>query len=98
MLLVHLEGDVDLLAGELDLRDRADLDAGDAHRRPDAQPGDVREPRLQVSSAARRSPWLPVSVKIVHRGDDERHDRQHADLQFRPGERACSRHMLVLET
>ena len=38
MVLVHLHHDLDLIADEVQLADRADLDAGDPHRRPFLEP------------------------------------------------------------
>jgi hypothetical protein len=97
MLLVHLEDEVHFLAGDFDPLDGADLDTRDAHGRPDAQPDGTRKAGLEVVALPEEA--LGAGEREDgHRGDGQRHTRQHADFQFRPGERTCSRHMLVLET
>src|SRR5204863_7592115 len=82
---------VDLLAGKIDRLDAADFLAGDADRRSDRESRDVGKSRLQ-RIALPEEPARARQGEDENRGDDDRDNRHHADLEFRPGQRPCSWH------
>src|SRR5206468_10120534 len=73
-LFVHVEGDVDLIAREIDALDAADLFPRDTHRRPDGEPGHVRESRLER---------VALPEKAARAGEAEDHDGRDDDRDDR---------------
>ena len=65
VLLATFDGDVDLLTEELDLGNRANLDAGDADRRARLEPGDVANITFNEYRCQKKPPADP-SRKIMN--------------------------------
>src|SRR5687768_13219714 len=96
VVLVDLHRDLDAVAVERRRADGAHLDAGDPHRSPRLQPGDVVESRFQPVLLPREAA-LAAQQKDQDECHDDCEDGDDADLQLGPGKRTCPWHSLSYE-
>ena len=83
--LLDLQNDLDFGARKRDVADLADLDAGDAHDGAALEAFHVLKLRLELVALPGK-PGGAAHGDDDHRCEEEGHDSDDADLEFRPGE------------